>query len=147
VIDEPVRAPPQKQVWLTKPNHLRNTLDTFPDISSDPFPRAPQPSKKKAPTHKQNPPKREVRYHCEYYDRDGHLASFCFRRKRDERQVPESSRKDMNRPSHGVHAQPVQRRPVRPRGVLPLDARPQAVRPSCGCARRDVGRVIWPRTT
>jgi hypothetical protein len=81
VIDEPVRAPPHKQVWLPKPNHLRNTLDTFLDISSYPFPRAPQPSKKKAPSHKQNPPKREVRYHCEYCERDGHLASFCFRRR------------------------------------------------------------------
>jgi hypothetical protein len=57
VIDEPVRAPPQKQVWLPKPNHLRNTLDTFPDISSDPFPRAPQPSKKKAPSHKKIHPR------------------------------------------------------------------------------------------
>jgi hypothetical protein len=64
-----------------------------------------------------------VRYHCEYYERDGHLASFCFRRKRDEWWVSESSRKDMNRPSHGVHAQPVQRRPARPRGVLPLVTR------------------------
>jgi hypothetical protein len=46
VIDEPMRNPPKKQVWLPKPNHLRNTLDTFPDISSDPLPRAPQPSEK-----------------------------------------------------------------------------------------------------
>jgi hypothetical protein len=30
----------------------------------------------------------------------------------------------MNRPSHGVHAQPAQRRPMRPRGVLPFTARP-----------------------
>jgi hypothetical protein len=141
VIDEPVRAPPQKHVWLPKPIYLRNTLDTFTDISSDPLPRAPQPSKKKAPSHKQNPPKREVRYHCEYCERDGHLASFCFGRKRDERRVSESSRKDMNRPSHGVHAQPVERRPTRPRGVLLLAARPQAVRPRGGRARRDAGRV------
>jgi hypothetical protein len=49
VIEEPVRAPPRKQVWLPKPNHLKNTLDTIPDISSDPPPRTPQPSKKKAP--------------------------------------------------------------------------------------------------
>ena len=26
VIEELVRAPPQKQVWIPKPNHLRNTL-------------------------------------------------------------------------------------------------------------------------
>jgi hypothetical protein len=142
-IDEPVRAPPQKQVWPPKPNHLRNTLDTFPDISSDPLPRAPQPSKKKASSHKQNPPKTEVRYHCEYCERDGHLASFCFRRKRDERRVSESSRKDMNSPSHGVHDQPVQRRPARPRGVLPLTTKPQVVRPCDGCARWDASRVPY----
>jgi hypothetical protein len=134
VIEEPVRAPPQKQVWLPKPNHLRNRLDTLPDISRDTFPRAPQPSKKKAPSHKQNAPKREVRYHCEYCERDGHLTSVSFRRKRDERRVSESSRKDMNRPSHGVHAQPVQRCPARPRGVLPMAARPQAARPRVGRA-------------
>jgi hypothetical protein len=143
VIDEPMRDPPQKQVWLPKPNHLRNTLDTFPNISSDSLPRAPKPSKKKAPSYKQNPPKREVRYHCKYCERNGHLASFCFRRKRDERRVSESSMKDMNRPSHSVHAQPVQRRPRRPRGVLPLAARPQAMRPRGGRARRDAGRVPY----
>ena len=58
-----------------------------------------QPPKKKASSHKQNPPKREVRFHYEYYERDGHLADFCFRRKRDEWRVCESSRKNMNCPS------------------------------------------------
>jgi hypothetical protein len=32
--------------------------------------------------------------------------------------------KNMNCPSHGVHAEPVQRRPARPRGALRLAARP-----------------------
>jgi hypothetical protein len=41
VIEEPVRAPPQKQVWVPKPNHLRNTHDMLPYISSDPLLRAP----------------------------------------------------------------------------------------------------------
>jgi hypothetical protein len=49
VIEEPMRALPQKQMWIPKRNHLRNILDTLPDISSDPLPRAPKPSKKKAP--------------------------------------------------------------------------------------------------
>jgi hypothetical protein len=40
VIEEPMRAPPQKQVWVPNPNHLRNTLDTLPDISSVPPPKA-----------------------------------------------------------------------------------------------------------
>jgi hypothetical protein len=53
VIDEPMRAPPQKQVWLQKPNHLRNTLDTLLDISSDPLPRAlSHPKRKPPPTNK-----------------------------------------------------------------------------------------------
>jgi hypothetical protein len=42
VFEEPVRAPPQKEVCVPKPNHLRNKLDTYPDISSDPLPRAPK---------------------------------------------------------------------------------------------------------
>jgi hypothetical protein len=52
----------------------------------------------------------------------GSLADFCFRRKKDERRVSESSRGNMNRPSHGVHDPPIQRRPVKPRGALPLAA-------------------------
>jgi hypothetical protein len=46
VIEEPVKAPPQKKVWVPKPNHLNPKLDTLLDISNDPLPRAPRPSKK-----------------------------------------------------------------------------------------------------
>jgi hypothetical protein len=74
MIEQPVRTPHKKQVWVSKPNHLRNTLDTLPDISSDPLPRAPQPLKKPK-THKQTPPKREVRFHYDYYEREGNLAA------------------------------------------------------------------------
>jgi hypothetical protein len=49
----------------------------------------------------------------------------------------------MNRPSHGFHGHPVQRRPARPRGDFPLVARPQAVRPSGSCARRGTCRVPY----
>jgi hypothetical protein len=87
VFEEPPKAPSQKQVWVPKPNHLKNPLDTLPNISEDPLPKA-----KKLPrvnhTHKrvsQQPPKREVRYHCDYCHRDGHLPEYCFRMKRDER--------------------------------------------------------------
>ena len=112
-----------KQVWHPKPNHLRNTLDTLPFISSDPLPRAPQPQPpKNLKTHKQTPPRERWDFTVTIFEREGHLATFCFRRKRDERQVSKSSRKNMNHPSHGVHAQPVQRR--RPRGALPLATRP-----------------------
>src|SRR6185503_10306547 len=30
VLKEPPKAPPQKQVWVPKPNELRNPLDTLP---------------------------------------------------------------------------------------------------------------------
>jgi hypothetical protein len=102
----------------SRPNHFKNTLDTVPDISSDPLPREPLSYPKEIP------PKRELGFHCEYCERDGRLAEFFFRKKRDEKRVSESSRKNMNRPSHGIHAQPVQRHSARPRGVLPLTARP-----------------------
>jgi hypothetical protein len=75
-----------------------------------------------------------VRFHCDYCEREGHLAAFCFRRKRDEWRGPELSRGNMNRLSHGIHDPPIKRHPVGPRGDLPFAARPEAVRPRCGRA-------------
>ena len=37
VFEESPKAPPQKQVWVPKPNYLKNPLDTLPNISEDPF--------------------------------------------------------------------------------------------------------------
>jgi hypothetical protein len=86
VFKEPPRVPPQKQVWVLKPNHLRNPLDTLPNISEDPLPKAKKPSRVTHTDKKvsQQPPKREVRYHYDYCHRDSHLVEFFFRRKRDE---------------------------------------------------------------
>jgi len=96
IVEEPPKAPPQKQVWIPKPNHLRNPLDTLPDIPEDPLPKAKQPTKVNHTHQKENqPPKREVRYHCEYCKRDVHLVEFCFRRKRDERREYELNNRDM----------------------------------------------------
>jgi hypothetical protein len=109
VFEEPPRAPPQKQVWVLKPNHLRNPLDTLPNISEDPLSNAKRPPRVNH-THKrvsQQPPKREVRYHCEYCHRDGHLAEFCFRRKRNEQREYELNNQNMYRPPYGVHVPPV----------------------------------------
>ena len=39
VFEEPPKAPPQKQVWVPKPNYLKNPLDTLPNISEDPLPK------------------------------------------------------------------------------------------------------------
>jgi hypothetical protein len=43
VFEEPPKAPPQKQVWVPKPNHLKNPLDTLPNISKDLLPKAKKP--------------------------------------------------------------------------------------------------------
>jgi hypothetical protein len=42
-------------------------------------------------------------FHCEHCGRDGHLADFCFKRKREQRLARELANKDRNRPSRGVH--------------------------------------------
>ena len=140
-IEEPTKAPPQKQVWIPKPNHLRNPFDTLLDISENLLPKAKQPTKVyHAHQRESKPPKREVKYHCEYCKRDGHHAEFCFRRKRDERQECELKNRDMYHPSHGVHVPLVQRHSARPRGAMPQGARSQAMRPRDGRARRSSGR-------
>ena len=80
VLKEPQKAPTQKQVSVLKPNELRNPFDTLPAATAQVAQK-----KRAAPSRPQTrppPPKREVRYHCEYCDREGHLEEFCFRRKR-----------------------------------------------------------------
>ena len=93
VLKEPPKAPPQKQVWVPKPNELRNSLDTLPAAT------AQVAQKKRAapprPQARPPPPKREVRYHCEFCDREGHLEEFCFRRKRAVRREQERRNADM----------------------------------------------------
>src|SRR6185437_6507550 len=85
--------PPQKQVWVPKPNELRNPLDTLSAAA------AQVAQKKRAvpprPQARPPPPKREVRYHYEYCDREGHLEEFCFRRKRAVRREQERRNLDM----------------------------------------------------
>ena len=62
VLKEPSKAPPQKQVWVPKPNKLRNPLDTFPAATAQVTQKkGAAPSRPKAGP---PPPKREVRYHC-----------------------------------------------------------------------------------
>jgi hypothetical protein len=49
-----------------------------------------KPKSKESP--KQKPEPRP--FHCEHCGRNGHLAEFCFRRKREKRLVRELSKKD-----------------------------------------------------
>ena len=73
-----------------------------------------------------------MRYHCEYCERDGNLAEFCFRRKRDDRRQVELNNRDMYHQRVGVREPEVQRRTSRPRGTMPQGARPQVARPRGG---------------
>ena len=92
VLKKPPKAPPQKQVWVPKPNELRNSLDMLPAAVAQVAQK-----KRAAPSRPQArppPPKHEVKYHCEFCDREGHLEEFCFRRKRA---VRRESRRDGTR--------------------------------------------------
>jgi hypothetical protein len=125
---EPPKAH-RKNAFVPKPNHLRNRLDTTPappvfppqtnnfqepinfkSVLRNEFfgkkgekPSEEKPSEEK-PEPKENPkPKPKSKpFHCEHCGRDGHLAEFCFRRKREERLVRELANKDRYRPSCGV---------------------------------------------
>jgi hypothetical protein len=127
-IPEPPKTHP-KNAFVPKLNHLRNRLDTTPappmfppqtnnfqkpikfkSVLENEFfgkkgekPREEKPSEEK-PEPKGNPkPKPEPKpFHCEHCGRDGHLAEFCFRRKREERLARELANKDRYRPSRDV---------------------------------------------
>src|SRR5579859_6772931 len=51
VLQETPQAPPPKQVWIPKSNHLQNPLDTLPNIPAEPLP------KHKPPPRVTHPPK------------------------------------------------------------------------------------------
>ena len=108
VFEEPHRAPPRKQVWMSKPNHLRNKLDTMPDM---PPPRNPMPKPKgkakpfvRQSEQRSPEPTRErpVRFHCKFCGRDGHLAEFYFKRKCAERREHEFTNQDRYYSSYSV---------------------------------------------
>jgi hypothetical protein len=100
---------PRNKFGFQKPNQLKNPLDTLPNIFEVPLSKAKKPPRVNHTDKRvsQQPPRREVRYHCDYCHRDGHLAKFYFRRKRDERREYELNNQNMYRPSHGVHVPPV----------------------------------------
>jgi len=127
ILSEPPRAPPKNPVWVPKPNHLKNPLDTLPPsrkptlkpkvkskVRTQP-PRVPQRAPAPTPQHTH---KRES-YQCEWCHRSGHLAEFCFRRLRFERRQSERHAPEVSHPVAGGHAPARcgQRRDVRPRRV------------------------------
>jgi hypothetical protein len=45
---------------------------------------------------------RPIRFHCDFWGKDGHKREFCFKRKREERIAKEWANKDRYHPSNGV---------------------------------------------
>jgi hypothetical protein len=113
-----------KNAFVPKPNHLRNRLGTNPappmfppqtdnfqkpikfksDLGNEFLGKKGEKQSEEKPEPKENPkPKPKPKpFHCEHCGRDGHLAEFCFRRKREERLARELANKDRYRPSRGV---------------------------------------------
>jgi hypothetical protein len=109
-----------KNAYAPKPNPLRNRLDTAPtppmfppqtdnfqkpikfnsDLGNEFFGKKGEKLSEEKLEPKENPKPKP--FHCEHCERDGHLAEFCFRRKREERLARELTNKDRYRPSRGV---------------------------------------------
>jgi hypothetical protein len=64
---------------------LKTHLIPFYTSLVSPFPRAPN-SSKMTHSYKMTTPKREMRYHYDYCNKDGHLVMFFLGRKRDDRE-------------------------------------------------------------
>jgi hypothetical protein len=74
------------------------------DLGNEFFGKKGEKLSEEKPKPKENPkPKPKPKpFHCEHCGRDGHLAEFCFRRKREERLAIQLDNKDRYRPSRGV---------------------------------------------
>jgi hypothetical protein len=105
-----------KNAFVPKPDHLRNRLDKTPaplvfppqtdnfqkpikfksDLGNEFFRKKGEKPSEEKPEPKGSPkPKPKPKpFHCEHCGRDGHLAEFCFRRKREKRLARELSNKD-----------------------------------------------------
>jgi hypothetical protein len=113
-----------KDAYAPKPNPLRNRLDTTPappvfppqtdnfqktikfksDLGNEFFgKKGEKPSEEKLePKENPKPKPKPKPLHCEHCGREGHLAEFCFRRKREERLARELANKGSYRPSRSV---------------------------------------------
>jgi hypothetical protein len=89
--------PPQTDNFQ-KPIKFKNDLgnEFFWNKGEKPSEEKPEPIESPKPKPKPKP------FHCEHCGRDGHLAKFCFRRKREERLVRELANKDRYHPSRGA---------------------------------------------
>jgi hypothetical protein len=70
------------------------------DLGNEFFGKKGEKPSEEKPEPKENPKPKP--FHCEHCGRDGHLAEFCFRRKREERLDREMDNKDRYCPSRSV---------------------------------------------
>jgi hypothetical protein len=89
--------PPQTDNFQ-KPIKFKSDLgnEFFGKKGEKPSEDKPQPQENRKPKPKPIP------FHCDHCGKDGHLAEFCFRRKREERLAREMANKDRYHPSCGV---------------------------------------------
>jgi hypothetical protein len=95
-------------------------------------PSGEKPSEQPEP----KPKPKLVRFHCDYFGRDGHKAEFCFKRKREERMVKEWANKDKYHPSSDV---------LEPRMQMPRAKASVRTVPPCG-DRKAAGGVAGRAT-
>ena len=81
---EPPKSVPKKQVWRVKPKHFKSLNNTWPPTCEHLDNLKPDFSGSTSKAKVVVAPTQNI-YHCDFCDRDGHLAEFCFRRKRAER--------------------------------------------------------------
>jgi hypothetical protein len=158
-----IPAPPitfHKNAYAPKPNPLRNRLDTTPDplvfppqtnnfhkfkseLGNEFFGKKGEKPSEEKPQPRENPkpqPKpKSIPFHCDHCRRDGHLAEFYFRRKREDRFARETANKDRYHPSRGV---PEYRVVLRGEGVVhTIYPRERCEFPTWGVPpQKDIGR-------
>ena len=81
---EPPKSVPKKQVWRVKPKHFKSLNNTWPPTCEHLDNLKPDFSGSTSKAKVVVAPTQNI-YHCDFCDRDGHLAEFCFRRKHAER--------------------------------------------------------------
>jgi hypothetical protein len=107
-----VPVPPQpapKDKFASKPNQLLKPREKPSEKASEKPNEKPsgKPSEKPCEEPHPKPKPRSIRFHCEFYGKDGHKKEFCYKRRREVRMAKEWANKDRYHPSHGVPEPPM----------------------------------------
>jgi hypothetical protein len=102
-----VPVPPQptpKDKFASKPNQLLKPREKPSSKASEKLSEksSGKPSEKPCEEPHPKPKLRSIRFHCEFYGKDGHKREFCYKRRREARMAKEWTNKYRYHPSHGV---------------------------------------------